>query len=101
MLSNALAGRVLFLLALSNPVAIAQLLQPCTLQQADYALVKVDSSQSADQIFAWVQALIGMVALQLLDGRHYLLRVRRISVEHKGLLQKALVRFAELSKVLN
>ncbi len=44
-------------------------------------------------------ALIGMVALQLLDGRHYLLRVHRISVEHEGLLQKALVRFAALSKV--
>ena len=58
------------------------------------------TAQSADQTFAWVQALIGMVALQLLDGRQYLLRVRRISVEHKALLQKALVRVAALSKVL-
>ncbi len=47
-----------------------------------------------------MQALNGMVALQLLDGRHYLLRVRRISVEHKALLQKVLVRFAALSKVI-
>ncbi len=47
-----------------------------------------------------MQALNGMVALQLLDGRHHLLRVRRISVEHKALLQKVLVRFAALSKVI-
>ncbi len=43
-LSDALAGRVLLLLALVNPIAVAQLLQPCTLQQAEYVLVKVDSS---------------------------------------------------------
>jgi len=58
------------------------------------------TAQSADQTFAWMQALNGMVALQLLDGRHYLLRVHRISVEHKALLQKVLVRFAALSKVI-
>jgi len=43
-LSDALAGRVLLLLAWVAPVAVAQLLQPYTLQQADYVLVKVDSS---------------------------------------------------------
>jgi hypothetical protein len=97
-LSDAFAARVLLLLALVAPLAVAQLLQPCALQQADYVLVKVNPSCTQHSLLASLPGcpVDGTMALQLLDGRHYLLRVHRVSAEHKALLQKVLVRFAAL-----